>query len=56
MAGTPVQCDNSEEDAHTYVRTQAGHSEDAELETKQNEAYASLNSPSTHEFDDYDYI
>ena len=55
MAVTPVQCENSEEDTYTYVR-QAGHSEDDKLEMKQNEAYASLNSPSTHEFDDYDYI
>ena len=53
MDVTPVQCDNSEEDAHTYVRTQAGHSEDDELEMKQNEAYASPNSPRTHEFDDF---
>ena len=50
------QCDNNEEDTYTYVRTQAGHSEDDKLEMKQNEAYAPLNSPSTHEFDDYDYI
>ena len=56
MAVTPEQCDNSEEDAHTYVRTQAGHTEDHELEMKQNEAYGPLNSPSTHEFDDYDYV
>ena len=34
MAGTPVQCDNNEEDTYTYVR-QAGHSEDDKLEMKQ---------------------